>query len=108
MLFNLFGWIPARTRKWNLLTLALTGGSWFGLGIFYGLGYCPLTDWHFNVLRNLGETGLPSSYIEYLVLRFTGTVLHTAAVDTVVTIGYFVALVMSVTLNVMDYRKKRK
>jgi len=47
-----------KTRKANLILLLLTGLSWFGLGIFYGWGYCPLTDWHWKVLRELGETGI--------------------------------------------------
>ncbi|MCK5838377.1 MAG: DUF2784 family protein, partial [Bacteroidales bacterium] len=54
-LFNLFGWIWQKTRKLNLIILLLTGFSWFGLGIFYGIGYCPLTDWHYRVLRKMGE-----------------------------------------------------
>ncbi|HPF94086.1 MAG TPA: DUF2784 family protein, partial [Tenuifilaceae bacterium] len=48
--FNLFGWIWWRTRKANLITLLLTGLSWIGLGLFFGIGYCPLTDWHWQVL----------------------------------------------------------
>ena len=43
-LFNALGWIGYKTRKLNLVTLLLTGGSWFILGIFYGIGYCPLTE----------------------------------------------------------------
>ncbi|MDH4059101.1 MAG: DUF2784 domain-containing protein [Cyclobacteriaceae bacterium] len=63
ILFNLFGWIPRKTRKANLILLLLTGASWFVLGIWKGIGYCPLTDWHFKVLRKLGQTDLPYSYI---------------------------------------------
>jgi hypothetical protein len=47
--FNLFGWIPKALRKWNLFSLILTTFSWFILGIFYGFGYCFLTDWHWEV-----------------------------------------------------------
>jgi hypothetical protein len=25
--------------------------SWFGLGLFYGIGYCPSTDWHWRIKR---------------------------------------------------------
>jgi hypothetical protein len=70
--FNLFGWIWKRTRRINLVCLLLTAGSWLILGIFYGIGYCPLTDWHFAVLERLGYTDLPSSYISFLVHRLTG------------------------------------
>ena len=40
MLFNCFGWIWKKTRRLNLVTLLLTAGSWFILGIWFGWGYC--------------------------------------------------------------------
>jgi len=61
ILFNLFGWIFRPLRKANLIVLALTGASWFILGIFYGIGYCPLTDWHFKLLYKHGQHALPDS-----------------------------------------------
>ncbi len=106
-LFNLVGWAWKSLRKWNLLVLILTGSSWFILGIFYGIGYCPLTDWHFRVLQKLGETGLPNSYLRYLTTRLTGLEPNMALVDTLTTIGYVLALLLSVYLNVRDYRKNR-
>ena len=54
IIFNLFGWIPKRLRKWNLAALSLTAFSWFALGIFYGFGYCFLTDWHWQIREKLG------------------------------------------------------
>ena len=44
--FNCVGWIWRRTRPWQLATVSLTALSWFGLGVWYGWGYCPCTDWH--------------------------------------------------------------
>jgi uncharacterized membrane protein YeiH len=41
IIFNLFAWIPRFTRRWNLISLGLTAFSWLGLGLFYGIGYCP-------------------------------------------------------------------
>jgi len=72
IIFNLFGWIWKKTRKANLVTLILTGLSWFALGVFYGIGFCPLTEWHWQVLTKLGERNLPVSYTEYLVNRLLG------------------------------------
>jgi len=106
-LFNLLGWIWKKTRKLNLITLGLTGASWFILGLFYGIGYCPLTEWHFNILNKLGEYNLPVSYIEYLVERLTGLEVSSALVDTATGLGFFVVLGLSVVLNVKD-RKARK
>jgi hypothetical protein len=106
--FNLFGWISRKTRVWNLITLLLTGGSWFILGIFYGIGYCPFTDWHYQVLEKMGATNLPVSYIEYIVERFLPVDVNPQLVD-LFTVGlFFTALILSTVLNSMDRFRHRK
>ena len=107
VLFNLFGWIWKRTRKVNLITLLLTGGSWFILGIFYGLGYCPLTDWHFQILRKLGKYDLPNSYMKYIGDRITGLDFNADLVDTLTLVCFLLALVISIFLNVRGWIRKR-
>ncbi|GMQ31300.1 DUF2784 domain-containing protein [Algoriphagus confluentis] len=72
ILFNLIGWIWRKTRKAHLITISLTLLSWGFLGIWYGWGYCPLTDWHWQVLEKLGTPNLPNSYISYLLDRIFG------------------------------------
>ena len=99
VVFNLFGWIWKPIRKANLITLTLTGLSWFVLGIFYGIGYCPLTDWHFNVLRNLGYYDLPNSYIKYLIDRIFNCDINTKLVDIGTATSFFLALGISIYLN---------
>lgn len=99
IIFNVFGWIWRKTRKANLILLLLTGGSWFILGIFYGIGYCPFTDWHFNILEKLGKTGLPSSYTEYLAERLTGMEFSGEIIDLITLVVFLVALGISVFLN---------
>ena len=98
-LFNLFGWIWKKTRKANFILLLLTAFAWFGLGIFYGIGYCPLTDWHWKVLEKLGNTNLPYSYIKYLIDRITGSDLNPQMVETATAIAFSIACVMSVYMN---------
>ena len=100
ILFNLFGWIWKSTRRLNLITLLLTGGSWFILGIFYGFGYCPFTDWHFRVLQKLGHHNLPNSYIKYITDRLTGLDFNAELVDTVTLVLFLLALVISIYLNI--------
>jgi hypothetical protein len=106
-LFNLFGWIWKRTRKLNLITLLLTFLAWFGLGIFYGIGYCPLTDWHFQVLRKSGETNLPDSYITYIIQRLTGFSPSERIVEIFTVTLFFLALFLSVYLNFRGRRKNK-
>jgi Protein of Unknown function (DUF2784) len=106
--FNLFGWIWRKTRILNLLLLGLTGASWLFLGLIVGtLGYCPLTDWHFNVLNKLGESGLPSSYVKYLADRLTGLDLNPSLVDHITLYAFLTALIISLVLNIRSYILKR-
>ena len=107
ILFNLTGWIWRYTRKWNLISLLLTAGSWVFLGFFYGFGYCPLTDWHFSILYELGERGLPASYVQYLIQRVLHVSVTSSFADAITLTGLVLALIMSVYLNLRD-RFKRK
>jgi len=111
VLFILFGWIWKKTRRLNLVMILLTAASWLGLGIFYGLGYCPLTDWHFNILRKLGYSDLPNSYLSFLFTRLSGLEIDQKLVDTVTLWGLVLALLISVYLNLrywfLPSRKKK-
>ena len=69
ILFNLFGWIWRKTRKLHWLVLGLTLFSWFIMGFYYGWGYCLLTDWHWDVLSELGERPTQNAYVQYLLDR---------------------------------------
>lgn len=106
IVFNLFGWIWKTTRRWNLATLLLTALSWFGLGIWYGIGYCPCTHWHWLVLQKLGYTHLPDSYISFLVQSLTGLHFKAATVDAWTAILFFAALVLSFYANFRDFKHK--
>lgn len=105
--FNLLGWIWKKTRRANLVLLLLTGSSWSLLGIFYGWGYCPFTDWHFNVLEKMGRTDLPVSYIQYLGERITGVDLNPLLVDSITLYVFLVCLLISLFINIRDYRHKK-
>ena len=106
VIFNLFGWIWKKTRRANLYLLLLTGASWGGLGLFYGLGYCPLTDLHFRVLEKMGIYNLPNSYIKYLADRITGLSFNQDLVDSLTLYFYLAALVTSLVINYIDKRKR--
>ncbi|HOU02837.1 MAG TPA: DUF2784 domain-containing protein [Bacteroidales bacterium] len=113
LLFNLSGWIWRKTRKINLAILILTGASWSLLGWIVGVpGYCPLTDWHFNILERLGRTNLPSSYVKYLADRITGADFSQGFIDKFTLYSFLAALAISIFLNIKDLtvkiRKKQK
>ena len=75
ILFNLFGWVWERTLRFNLLSIILTVTAWFAFAPWYGLGYCPCTDWHWQVKEALGQTDLPNNYLTYLFETWTGIVV---------------------------------
>lgn len=106
IIFNLFGWIPARFRKLNLITLLLTAFSWFVLGIFYGFGYCFLTDWHWDVREKLGETPESYSYIHFLITELTPLEIPEKTVDVLTAVFFFAALVTSIFVNLRAQKKR--
>ncbi len=104
ILFNLFGWGHPKTRKLNLISLLTTFGSWGVLGFWKGWGYCFLTEWHYGILQRLGEHGMPSSYIAFLVQKITGWLPGTGLVNSL-TLGLaLLALLCSVWVN-LRFRK---
>ncbi|MDB5248918.1 MAG: hypothetical protein JWQ40_3312 [Segetibacter sp.] len=105
--FNLFGWISYKTRKAHFITILLTAASWFILGIWFGLGYCPVTDWQWQVKQKLGETNLPNSFIKYYGDKITGLPLNAEFVDLVTGIAFLLATLASAYVNFF-YKKKAK
>lgn len=104
--FNCVGWLWHGTRRWHLVTVLLTGLSWFGLGAWYGWGYCPCTDWHWQVRARLGYRD-PRSYTQMLAVELTG-LDPGAMLANALTGGIFaVVTVLSVVLNVRDFRRER-
>ncbi|MCK4699513.1 MAG: DUF2784 family protein, partial [Bacteroidales bacterium] len=69
---------------------------------------CPLTDWHFSVLEHLGVNNLPNSYIKYLADRITGMNFNQDIVDSLTLYFYLAALVISLAINYIDRRKKKR
>lgn len=99
ILFNLFAWIWRPLRKWHLLTISLTLVSWVFLGIFYGWGYCPLTDWHWDILRQKGISDLPNSYISYLIERILQVNISGSTVDILTLMLAITAFLISLKVN---------
>lgn len=107
VLFNVLGWAWAKTRRWNLATLGLTAMSWFVMGIWFGWGYCICTDWHFQIRHQLGYADDSKTYIQLLVKILTGANLDAGLVQTITAAGFVFGVVMSVALNLRDWRRTR-
>ena len=81
------------TRKAHLIAIGLVLIAWLGIGLYKGvIGYCPLTDWHWDIKRSLGERNIPSSFTEYMLEKITGHDLDRKLVD----IGTAAGLILSV------------
>lgn len=103
--FNCFGMFWRRTRLANLITLMLTGFSWTVLGLWYGIGYCPLTDWHWQVKAKLGVTDLPHSYLKWLADTPTGWDVSAQLMDVIAVVVFGSSVLVSLYLNVRDWRR---
>lgn len=97
--FNLFGWIWKPIRKFHFGLILLTALSWFVLGIWFGIGYCPITDWQWQIKEKLGEHNLPNSFIKYYLDKISGTAINSSLINTLTALGFFVAATLSVYIN---------
>ena len=105
--FNLFAWIPQKTRRMHLWSAGITLGCWIGLAPWFGLGYCPVTDWQWDVKEQLGERNLPNSFVKYSADKLTGLDISPTLVGAW-TVGLFAAAILaSVILNVRGWRRRR-
>jgi hypothetical protein len=103
-LFNLTGWISRKTRRLHLLTMLLTAGSWFILGIWYGWGFCFCTEWHWEVRAHLGYHDMPRSYISFLITTLTGLHLNERLVENGTAIAFLSCFLLSLILNFRDWK----
>lgn len=97
--FNLFGWIWPKTRNLHLIVVSVTLLCWFGLGIWYGWGYCPVTEWQWDVKEKLGEINLPNSFVKYFADKITGRDFPSSLVDRVTLISFLVAIGITIYVN---------
>jgi hypothetical protein len=108
ILFVVFGWIPKRTRKLHFLVVILVALSWFVLGIFFGFGYCPLTDLQWNIKLKLQEEELPFSFIKYLLDNITGYNFNETLIDYVTLFIFVSVFIISTYLNIPYIKKQFK
>jgi hypothetical protein len=103
--FNLFGWCWRRLRVLHRWCVGLTAFMWLVVGFLVGVpGYCPLTDWHWQVKRRLGEAELPASYVTYLLQKFG---FSPAPVMVDVAVGMAFAVVLFITVRLW-WRERRQ
>lgn len=102
--FNVFGWIWKPVRKAHFICIVLTAGCWFILGIWFGIGYCPITDWEWHVKEKIGEHDLPASFITYYADKISGKPVNDSLVDMLVAVCFSLAALLSVYVNFLEKR----
>lgn len=107
ILFNVFGWIPRRTRRWNLATLLLTAFSWLVMGLWKGVGYCVCTDWHWQVRRAIGIRETSDSYLVLMIRNLSGWDPPVSLVNQVASVAFAVSFGASLYLNWRDWKRAR-
>jgi len=86
--WNVLGWLYRPWWPWHRLCVALTLASWVVLGLIVGrLGYCVLTDWHWQVRAALGVRHLPDTYITFL-LDWVGISARPGVVSAATGVGF--------------------
>ena len=103
--FNLLGWIWRKTLRWHLLCVLLTALSWFGLGIWYGFGYCFITDWQWDVKRQLGQSNLPDSFIDHFVNQVMGLSISSQLIDVLTGVMFGLVAIISIVLNWREWKR---
>lgn len=102
VLFNMFGWMSKRWRRWHLVAVLATAFSWCVMGLWKGMGYCILTDWHWQVRDRLGYPGA-DSYIQLMIRDFTGVTVNSVVLNPMIEWTFIACGVLSILLNLRDY-----
>tara|TARA_B100001989_G_C24413747_1_gene400381 strand:- start:162 stop:716 length:555 start_codon:yes stop_codon:yes gene_type:complete len=69
ILLNTLGWVSEKTRRVSLLFLILTIFCWSIMGLFFGIGFCPLTYLHSEYLNFKYSYILPFSYMDHFIIN---------------------------------------
>jgi hypothetical protein len=107
ILLILFGWMHTRTLRISFCAVLLTALSWFGLGFWYGWGYCICTDWHWKVRREMGIYDRSNNYVHFLIVELTGVDIPSDIVNSIVMFSFLISAVLSVLIYLREYRGRR-
>jgi hypothetical protein len=86
------------TRQLHYFLALLILVSWYGLGIFYGFGYCLITDIQWRIKRLLGQMPSTEYYIKYMIDKITGLNTRANFVNGITTYTYFGILMIATIL----------
>jgi hypothetical protein len=103
IVFFLVGWAFAVTRIAHFVLILLILFSWYGLGIIYGYGYCPITDMQWRIKKVLGQQPHTEYYIKYLIDKITGFDTDSDKINKLTIYSFFAILIVSTICIVNTY-----
>jgi len=71
IIFTLFGWILPATRLAHLCWIVVTLCCWYVLGIWFGMGYCPVTDLQWRLKKKMGIGRPEKTFVQFWLERIT-------------------------------------
>ena len=99
IIFSVTGWMIPALRPFHLLLCLLIAFSWLVLCARKGWGYCLVTDWQWNLMRRMGRTDLPSSYMPMLYRFITGHEGDNRRIEMVTRSVFFCYFLASLVVN---------
>ncbi|MGB5718335.1 MAG: DUF2784 family protein [Gammaproteobacteria bacterium] len=99
IIFSVIGWMIPALRPYHLLLCLLIAFSWFVLGARKGWGYCLVTDWQWHLMRHMGITDLPSSYMPMLYRFITGHEGNNQHIELTTKTVFYFSFLASVAVN---------
>lgn len=103
ILFFLFGWIIEETLLAHFILSVFILLSWFGLGVFYGFGYCLVTDIQWKIKKCMGQEPYTKYYIKYMLDKVTGLDLNPDRVNSVTECTFYIVFFVSTFLIANGY-----
>ncbi len=99
ILINSLGWVFNITLRPSLYLIIVTLFCWTFLGIFQGIGFCPLTYMHSQYLYTNYEFRLPFSYLDYLLINNFNLPLTSKMISITSVLVIFISLIINLKKN---------
>lgn len=104
--FFLFALLFEELRMVHFVLSILIFLSWFGLGAFFGFGYCLVTDIQWKIKRLLKQEPTTEYYVKYMIDKVTGLDTNPVFINRMTTYIYFIILTISTVLFMLKFLKQ--
>ncbi len=96
--FFLFALLFESMRLPHLILSLLILTSWCGLGLFFGFGYCLVTDLQWKIKKKLNQELPTEFYVKYIIDKTTGLNTNSSIINGITTVTFFSIFTISALL----------